>query len=195
MSLLEILQKGGPVNWVLLGFFFLSMVIVLERLFYFFTTRYKRKDLKNSNLSLPLKSQPGRMRHERDRLNGAVEDQKLLEILGASLVEEMEQGLWFLSFVTACAPSLGLLGTVMGLIKAFRQLAAAGNQVDMQLLSGGIWEAMLTTACGLVVAIPVLFSYRCFRKVVEKRITDLNSELNRPDDKDESISRDSYNYA
>ena len=57
------------------------------------------------------------------------------------------------------SPLLGLLGTVMGMIGAFAQLEGAGTKVDPALLAGGIWEALLTTAFGLSVAIPSLAAY------------------------------------
>ena len=81
----------------------------------------------------------------------------------------MNRGLWLLNFISAVAPSLGLLGTVNGLIGAFQELAGSGSQVNIQDLSGGIWEAMLTTAFGMVISIPSLFFYRTFKRIIEKR--------------------------
>ena len=59
--------------------------------------------------------------------------------------------------IAALSPLLGLLGTVFGMIEAFKRLEAAGTAVDPAILSGGIWEALLTTAMGLSVAIPAIF--------------------------------------
>lgn len=61
-----------------------------------------------------------------------------------------------LEVIGSLAPLLGLLGTVLGMIVAFQQLEAAGNRVDPAILSGGIWVALMTTAVGLAVAIPVV---------------------------------------
>lgn len=61
-----------------------------------------------------------------------------------------------LEVIGSLAPLLGLFGTVLGMIDAFRQLEGAGNQVNPAILSGGIWVALLTTAVGLAVAIPVV---------------------------------------
>jgi len=66
------------------------------------------------------------------------------------------------------APLLGLFGTVLGMIEAFRKLAEAGNQVNPAILSGGIWEALLTTAVGLAVAIPVVVLCNWFERRVER---------------------------
>jgi biopolymer transport protein ExbB len=54
---------------------------------------------------------------------------------------------------------LGLFGTVLGMVEAFRQLELAGSQVDPAVLSGGIWQALLTTAVGLAVAIPAVLAH------------------------------------
>ena len=67
---------------------------------------------------------------------------------------EMSRGLRVLDLTAQLAPLLGLFGTVLGMIKAFQSLQAAGTQVDPSILAGGIWVALLTTAVGLVVAMP-----------------------------------------
>ncbi|RKF16824.1 MotA/TolQ/ExbB proton channel family protein [Roseovarius spongiae] len=66
----------------------------------------------------------------------------------------LESGFRFLDSVAQLAPLLGLFGTVLGMIEAFRSLQDAGAQVDPSLLAGGIWVALLTTAVGLAVAMP-----------------------------------------
>jgi len=66
----------------------------------------------------------------------------------------LERGFRLLDTVAQLAPLLGLFGTVMGMIEAFRSLQAAGSSVDPSLLAGGIWVALLTTAVGLAVAMP-----------------------------------------
>ena len=66
----------------------------------------------------------------------------------------LERGLNVLDMVSQLAPLLGLFGTVLGMIEAFRTLQEAGNAVDPALLAGGIWVALMTTAAGLAVAMP-----------------------------------------
>lgn len=66
----------------------------------------------------------------------------------------LERGLRFLDTVAQLAPLLGLFGTVLGMIEAFQSLQDAGSQVDPSILAGGIWVALLTTAVGLVLAMP-----------------------------------------
>jgi len=70
---------------------------------------------------------------------------------------QLERGFSALDMVAQLAPLLGLFGTVLGMIDAFRQLQEAGSAVDPSLLAGGIWVALLTTAAGLVVAMPTSF--------------------------------------
>lgn len=73
-----------------------------------------------------------------------------------------------LEVIASLAPLLGLFGTVLGMIEAFGQLEAAGNQVDPAILSGGIWEALLTTAVGLAVAIPTVAAVNWFERRIER---------------------------
>jgi len=83
---------------------------------------------------------------------------------------------WFrpLEVIATLAPLLGLFGTVLGMIEAFGQLEAAGNQVNPAILSGGIWAALLTTAVGLAVAIPVVVALNW----LERRVDRLAHEMN-----------------
>jgi len=83
-------------------------------------------------------------------------------------VEELRSHLRVLEIIAAISPLLGLLGTVLGMIEAFQQMEAAGNRVDPAVLSGGIWEALLTTAVGLAVAIPTLTAFTWLERQVER---------------------------
>ena len=84
--------------------------------------------------------------------DGAVREE--VERVARVKLDGLESGLPFLSLIATISPLLGLLGTVLGMIEAFQQLETAGDRVDPAILSGGIWEALLTTAAGLSVAIP-----------------------------------------
>jgi biopolymer transport protein ExbB len=83
-------------------------------------------------------------------------------------IEHLRGWLRVLELIATLSPLLGLLGTVIGMIEAFRQLETAGNQVDPALLSSGIWQALLTTAVGLVVAIPALVAHQWLERRVER---------------------------
>lgn len=72
-----------------------------------------------------------------------------------------------LEVIAALSPLLGLFGTVLGMIEAFHRLESAGTAVDPALLSGGIWEALLTTAAGLAVAIPAIIALNWLEHKIE----------------------------
>ncbi|WP_082805955.1 MotA/TolQ/ExbB proton channel family protein [Marichromatium gracile] len=83
-------------------------------------------------------------------------------------LEQLRSHLRALEIIAALSPLLGLLGTVLGMIEAFRQLEQAGAQVDPSILSGGIWQALLTTAAGLTLAIPVVIAHSWLERRVER---------------------------
>lgn len=82
-----------------------------------------------------------------------------------------------LEVIGQLAPLVGLLGTVLGMIEAFQRLQAAGDRVDPAILSGGIWEALLTTAAGLVVAIPTIAVLNWLERRVERLHQAMESAL------------------
>ncbi len=82
-------------------------------------------------------------------------------------LDGLERGLPLLSLIATVSPLLGLLGTVLGMIDAFQQLEDAGDRVDPAILSGGIWEALLTTAAGLAVAIPSAAFFSWLQRAVD----------------------------
>ncbi len=82
-------------------------------------------------------------------------------------------GLRALELIATIAPLLGLLGTVLGMIAAFQALQTAGSRADPALLAGGIWEALLTTAAGMAVAIPASAALTWFEAVIDNVRTDM----------------------
>lgn len=95
-------------------------------------------------------------------VNAAIENVGNLEI------QKLEKGLPVLASVAGGAPMLGFLGTVMGMIQAFYDMANAGNNIDVTLLSTGIYQAMVTTVAGLIVGIIAYFAYNILVTNVEK---------------------------
>ncbi|MCZ0812883.1 MotA/TolQ/ExbB proton channel family protein [Roseovarius sp. EGI FJ00037] len=85
-----------------------------------------------------------------------------------NLIAEARSGLRPLELIATIAPLLGLLGTVLGMIAAFQALQEAGSQADPATLAGGIWEALLTTAAGMAVAIPASMALTWFESVVDR---------------------------
>jgi biopolymer transport protein ExbB len=91
------------------------------------------------------------------------EDRDMLETVLTSATDEEVRGLstymQLLATLGNIAPLLGLLGTVIGMIKAFMVIQEMGGKVNASVLAGGIWEAMLTTAVGLAVALPAMLAH------------------------------------
>ncbi len=82
-----------------------------------------------------------------------------VESAGKAELYKLERGLATLAALAAVAPLLGFLGTVTGMIQAFMEIQALGGQVNANVLAGGIWEALMTTAAGLTVGIPAMIFY------------------------------------
>ena len=161
MTPLEYIEKGGVINRILAGLLLVVLALAIERLLYFFFSREFKRNSQTERI---------RIRSERTvSMPAELRKEELLE-LGAELKNEMERGLWLFSFITAAAPSMGLLGTVLGLIASFQGMASAGPEMSIQDFSGGIWVAMLTTALGLIVALPALFCSHLFGRIVELRL-------------------------
>lgn len=92
-------------------------------------------------------------------------------------VAALEKGLPILSTIAAVAPMIGFLGTVTGMVQAFWEMANAGNNIDISLLSGGIYEAMVTTVGGLIVGIVAIFAYNFLVIRVDKVQNDLENGI------------------
>ena len=88
-------------------------------------------------------------------------------------VAKLEKGLPALATIAGGAPMIGFLGTVMGMVQAFFNMAQAGNNIDITLLSGGIYTAMITTVGGLIVGILAYFGYN----FLTSKITGLVSKM------------------
>jgi biopolymer transport protein ExbB len=106
---------------------------------------------------------------EREIIRESIED------TGRHVVHELERFLNALGTIAAISPLLGLLGTVSGMIKIFQVVSTQGNS-DFALLSIGIAEALITTAAGLIVAIPSLLFYRYFRRKVDELVVRMEQE-------------------
>lgn len=85
--------------------------------------------------------------------------QNVIENIGNLEVAKLEKGMSVMATIAGASPMLGFLGTVTGMVKAFYTMANAGNNISISLLSGGIYEAMITTVGGLIVGIIAMFAY------------------------------------
>ncbi|MEE3039320.1 MAG: MotA/TolQ/ExbB proton channel family protein [Candidatus Latescibacterota bacterium] len=108
------------------------------------------------------------------RLHRGVDNvEKAIENAGAVEMAFLERGMVWLSTVANLAPMVGFLGTVSGMINAFQAIKIAGD-VDPSMVAGGISEALITTAAGLVVGILIQFCYNFFASRIDKIIADMH---------------------
>jgi len=91
-----------------------------------------------------------------------------IDLVGNLEISKLEKGLPVLASVAGGAPMLGFLGTVMGMVQAFYDMANAGNNIDVTLLSSGIYQAMVTTVAGLIVGIIAYFAYNILVTNIQK---------------------------
>lgn len=116
--------------------------------------------------------------------------QAAIESTGNVEVAKLENGLAIIATVSSGAPMLGFLGTVTGMVRAFWNMANAGNNIDISLLSSGIYEAMITTVGGLIVGIAAMFAYNHLVYRVDKVVSQMEARtmafmdlLNEPNEK------------
>ncbi|KAA0875514.1 MotA/TolQ/ExbB proton channel family protein [Nitrincola tapanii] len=184
--MIDLLQVGGPVVWILCVFSVFALTLILLKFWQLNRATLGAQQRVNKALALwhcgekkaalqhlESSSQPlPVLLHAAMKGSGSHGDQPYLrEELGRLASIEMESLRSFLrplEVIGGLSPLLGLLGTVMGMILAFQQMEMAGNQVDPSVLSGGIWQALLTTAAGLIVAIPVVLAHSVLERKTER---------------------------
>lgn len=175
--MLEFFIKGGPIMYPLLLCSVLTVAYGIERGYHYFRAGRNNEAaekihalLEGGELDQALtlaRRTPGPvaavlaegLQHQglkRDLLEEHV------SLRGAAELNRLNHHLHILEFIGRLAPLMGLLGTVLGMVAAFRQVAAAGGAVDPSLLAGGIWEALITTVAGLCVAIPAMVLHHFF---------------------------------
>ena len=101
--------------------------------------------------------------------------EKVMEQVGNNQVQNMERLLGLLVSIVSIEPLLGFLGTITGLIKAFMSWESAGANVSVSMLSAGIYQAMITTAAGLIIAIPLYLCYNYFISRIKYASNELNN--------------------
>lgn len=199
MNYFQLISHGGPVMGALLLFSVGGLTLIIFKLLHFRRTQLPQQELCEKfaqlynhstfmnfsamfdqdlrglkNIFLPLL--------EAEFRSGISNKELEVELgrLATREVRSLEAWLRPLGVIAQLAPLLGLLGTVLGMIEVFVSLEAAGTQVEPGLLAGGIWEALLTTAAGLAIAIPASAAYSYFEGEVDNRaarISDLGKRL------------------
>ncbi len=181
----EIIKAGGPVMWPIIALSITAAAIVVERLWSLQADRVSPSDLidkiwklvaagqindkhieviaENSPLGRILAAGLANRHRPREWVKEAIED------TGRHVAHELDRFLNLLGTIAAVSPLMGLLGTVIGIISAFNAITHDGVG-DPKVLSGGIGQALITTAAGLMVAIPSLMGYRYLRGRVDELI-------------------------
>lgn len=150
-AVLAFLDLGGPVLWVLAALSVIATALVLAKLVQFSAARLGGRALQS------VKEAAGTAVH----LSRA-DAEDAGRRTARAILRPLESGLGTLGMIAMLSPLIGLLGTVIGMIAAFQALETATSSIDPSLLSGGIWVALLTTAAGLVVAIPATLAHGWF---------------------------------
>ena len=169
----------------------ISLTVILERLYYFYRNRSTNRNLSKQTQALinakksgkaysfceQDKSFIGRFLSVGIKVIGRSEEEKrkILRRAGSRELEEGEKRLRILSVIGNISTLLGLLGTVTGMIQTFIKIESSGGTAEVSVLAGGIWEALLTTAAGLSVAIPTLVLYHYFEGIVDDRAIQLKN--------------------
>ncbi|MDZ7828899.1 MAG: MotA/TolQ/ExbB proton channel family protein [Halofilum sp. (in: g-proteobacteria)] len=186
-GLMQLLEAGGPVMWIIAALSVVALAIALAKLWEFARFGVWRRgptrralaawEAGHHDEALQRLARAGDPTADvlrtalRGRLDPSAEEARVREEVarrGAAWLESLRGGLRPLELIGTLAPLLGLLGTVLGMIDAFRALESAGSRVDPAVLSGGIWVALLTTAAGLSVAIPAVAAHMFLERQLER---------------------------
>ncbi|HHI76634.1 MAG TPA: MotA/TolQ/ExbB proton channel family protein [Gammaproteobacteria bacterium] len=187
----ELVKAGGLLMWPIIACSVIAMAIVVERLWALRVRRvipenlvariwqlHQKGKLTTAHIATIRDSSPlGRVlaagllnrEHPREVMKEAIEEE------GRQVVHELERYLNTLGTIAAIAPLLGLLGTVIGMIKVFAAITTAGVG-NPAVLAGGISEALITTAAGLSVAIPALIFHRYLSGRVDQLVIAMEAE-------------------
>ena len=158
MSLFELAKDGG---WIMIVLLVLSIIAVYLFGKKFWMIQKAGKIESAKELCQHYDSPTARLVEKGlSRIGKPLADiQAAVENMGNVEVARLEKGLGYLAMISGGAPMIGFLGTVIGMIQAFFNMSQAGNNIDITLLSGGIYTAMVTTVGGLFVGILAYFGY------------------------------------
>ena len=176
-------ERGGFAMWPLLLCSVLALAIIAERLVYHWRVRYDESVFKKElwrHIQTHSITEAGEFarsyRHPVPRivavylkyLGSDTKRNQALKREGSLELEGVERYLKGLATIAHLSPLLGLLGTVTGLVAAFHRIEVLGGQVQPGDLASGIWEALVTTVFGLVIAIPCMATYHEFENAADK---------------------------
>ncbi|CAN0035853.1 unnamed protein product, partial [Chrysoparadoxa australica] len=158
----------GVMRWPLAGCAIVALTLCLERSIFAIQVKMQKKRQYEflADYVIQHQSKPKSIRDEMVALK--------LEALQSNYYK----GLKLLRIIGTMAPMLGLLGTILGIIDAFKTIASQAGPVSPNLIADGLWEAMLTTAVGLSIALPILLLAFFFRHLSEQQLKQFCMQLN-----------------
>jgi len=194
MNLFEIFIKGGVIMWLILASSIVGLAVVFDRFLFLrrakinvpaFMVRLrgliKKKDIneavsvcmqEKSPIANIIRKGLKKYRFGHDRVKDAIENAGKQEVIN------MEKGLSVLATVAGISPLLGFLGTVTGMITAFMTIEDLAGSANPSDLAGGIWEALITTAFGLIVGIIAFALYNYLVSAVKRLVGDMETVAN-----------------
>lgn len=180
-TMIDLFIKGGPLMYPLLLGSILMLAVVIERSIILILAGIRSIDSSTKNLvnNRQIKQAEERLKARRGAVPKLIklllskrgmpindlEDQLSLE--GDKILYRLSGKLHLLNLIGRIAPMVGLLGTVMGMVNVFKEVASVQGYANPSLLAHGIWEALITTAAGLIVGIPAIICYHLFNKWIE----------------------------
>ncbi len=194
MELFSIFLKGGIIMWFILACSIIGLTVIIDRYIVIrrakinvpaFMVRIrgmlKKKDISGA-ISYCMEEKSPVANIIRKGLSkyklGHERVKESIENAGRQEISKLEKGLAVLASISGIAPLLGFLGTVTGMISAFMTIEDLAGSANPSDLAGGIWEALLTTAFGLMVGIPALAFYNYFIGAVKKLVGDMETVAN-----------------
>lgn len=200
MEVNSLLNLGGPIVYILLALSVYATAIIFYKLHVFYGVNFFKSDRTAKSVKVWLENKHDDAYESINKISDPesevisfamyqlLKHKKLTVKLESDIREEIvrlsderinyySSNLNSLQVIATIAPLLGLLGTVFGMIEAFQQMEMAGKNVDPSVLSGGIWEALLTTAVGLSVAIPIVVFESYFRNIIENFKNNIESAV------------------
>ncbi len=187
--MMELVQKGGPLMWLILACSVTALGIFLERVIYFhrasiqtgdflrgLANLIKRKNYAEATQECAATSGPVPrvlhamlLRHDAPR----VELRDIAQEAGQLEVPRLERNLALLATIAYATPLLGLLGTILGLLTAFQQITIHGGYATAAEIAGGVYQSLLTSAAALTVALPAFVAHSYLSARVNNAVHDI----------------------
>ena len=187
----DALSVGGPALWVIFGISIVLVTVGLWKFWHLIKLGAWNKKQADEILKLWLEKKVEPVDANQQNIRAKILGQTILTISNKSYTNEMvreecvrlanndlkeaRRGLRVIDLIITIAPLVGLLGTVLGMIEAFQALQDSGAQADPSALAGGIWEALLTTAAGMGIAIPASILLSWYESVVDNVQADIEN--------------------